>query len=333
MAAAAQSDDPAAPDLTADPDLCTPTSVLYEIDYKNHTRLKAILEDARNAANNDSHLWRIEKADTPVSYLYGTVHVVDPAFQILPRPVKDAIDVSRVVITEAERASPTSLSRMMANAAPLIAATNRDLAKVLDDDEIAIVEKALARAGYPAQLALALRPWAATMFLTESQCQDAFRKHGLKSIDEHVFDRAEAFGKKIVGLETMLEQYTALAAIPDNAQIAWLKASIALYHRVDDISATITELYRFGRLEAVWPLTREMAPDAGLDDATLKSLHHALVEKRNVKMLARAMPFFEAGSAFMAVGAMHETGPEGLVALLRQKGFTVTAIDLAPLSE
>ena len=33
------------------------------------------------------------------------------------------------------------------------------------------------------------------------------------------------------------------------------------------------------------------------------------------------------GGAFIAVGAMHQIGPHGLVALLREKGFKLTAIE------
>jgi uncharacterized protein YbaP (TraB family) len=118
-----------------------------------------------------------------------------------------------------------------------------------------------------------------------------------------------------------------LASISSSIQVAWLKASIELYPRVDDISETISELYRFRRLDAVWPLTQKMAPEAGLNDATLKSLRTELVSRRNVRMLDRALPLLNEGGAFIAVGAMHQIGPDGLVALLRDKGFTVTPIE------
>ncbi|MDB5550701.1 MAG: polysaccharide biosynthesis protein, partial [Rhizobium sp.] len=39
-----------------------------------------------------------------------------------------------------------------------------------------------------------------------------------------------------------------------------------------------------------------------------------------------AEPMLVEGNVFMAVGAMHLIGDEGLVELFRQKGYTVTAI-------
>jgi uncharacterized protein YbaP (TraB family) len=125
----------------------------------------------------------------------------------------------------------------------------------------------------------------------------------------------------------MFEQYSSLAAIAPDVQVAWLKASIELYPRVDDVSETIAELYRFRRVDAVWKLTQEMAPHAGLDDATLASLRTALVSRRNTHMRDRVLPLLESGNAFIAVGAMHHIGTDGLVALLRDAGFTVTPIE------
>jgi uncharacterized protein YbaP (TraB family) len=40
-----------------------------------------------------------------------------------------------------------------------------------------------------------------------------------------------------------------------------------------------------------------------------------------------AEPLLQDGSAFIAVGALHLVGPTGLVALLRERGYTVTAVE------
>ena len=305
---------------------CSPTSVLYEIDSRNRAKLEKILDAASRVQNNEAVLWRIEKDGVAPSYLFGTVHVVNESLQDLSPAVRSAIDQSSVVAVESAM-TRQGASYEMSQAGPLMASYDKELQRVLADDEIAVVEKALAEAGYPAQMALGLKAWAATMFLADSDCQRAAQTRGLKSVDTLVTDRATAKGLKIVGLESILDQYRSMAAISHAAQIAWLKASIELHHRVDDISQTISELYRFRRLDAVWPLTQEMAPHAGLDDATLETLRGELVDKRNVRLLRSAQPLVEEGGVFIAVGAMHQTGANGLVELLRQQGYRVVAIE------
>ena len=308
-------------------DLCSPTSVLYEIDHNNRPRLEKILDDASRVANGEAVLWRVEKPGTPASFLFGTLHVINDSLQEISPATRAAIDQSKIVAVESAETSRSAYSDAMAQAAPLMVSMDKELQSILAEDEITVVEKAITNAGYAPQLALALKPWVAIMFLADSTCQKKLQERGSKSMDALVVDRATANGLPVVGLETMLEQYRSLAMISQKVQVAWLKASIELYPRVDDVSLTMAELYRFRRLDAVWPLTQELAPAAGLDDATLSSLRFELVGKRNLRMLESALPLFESGGAFVAIGAMHQTGPDGLVALLRQRGLTVTAIE------
>lgn len=308
-------------------DICSPTSVLYEIDHNNRPRLEAILNDASRVANGEAVLWRVEKQGRTDSYLFGTLHVINDGLQEISPATRAAIDQSKIVAVESAEASRSAYSHAMAQAAPLMISMDKELQGLLAEDEISVVEKAITNAGYAPQLALALKPWVAIMFLADSACQQKLQERGSKSMDALVVDRATANGLPVVGLETMIEQYRSLAMISQKVQVAWLKASIELYPRVDDISLTMAELYRFRRLDAVWPLTQELAPGAGLDDATLSSLRFELVGKRNLRMLESALPLLESGGAFVAIGAMHQTGPDGVVALLRQRGFTVTAIE------
>ncbi|WP_181335626.1 TraB/GumN family protein [Hyphomicrobium methylovorum] len=307
---------------------CNATSVLEELDLKNRPRLEQILAEAARVANAQAVLWKIEKDNLAPSYLFGTVHVIDESMQTLSPAVRRAIASSKVIAVEAAQpASKEAWQASMADANPLMVSLDRELERVLDEHEMSVVERALIAAGYPGRMAFALKPWAATMFLADSPCQHSLQERGLMPIDAIIVERAENNNLPIVGLETTLEQYQSLASIPSALQVAWLKASIELHPRVDDISETMAQLYRFRRLDAVWSLTQIMAPQAGLTDDMLQSLRSELVGKRNARMLERALPLLDKGGAFIAVGAMHQIGPEGLVALLKQKGFSTVAIE------
>jgi hypothetical protein len=306
---------------------CVHVGVLYDIDHANRQKLEKILDDASRVDNGQAILWRIEKPGLPKSYLFGTVHVIDKSLQDLSPAVRSALDDSKIVAVESIEGSRRANTLAMAETVPLMVSTDKELQRILDDDELTVVEKALTDAGYPSEMALGLKPWAATMFLADSECQKEDEARGLKSVDRIIKDRATADGLPVVGLETIAEQYRSLASIADADQIAWLKASIKLHDRVDDVSQTMSELYRFRLLSAVWPLTQALAPEAGLDDATLHSLQNELISKRNRRMLDHAMPLLREGGVFIAVGALHQSGPDGLVSLLRGEGFTVTAVE------
>ena len=53
----------------------------------------------------------------------------------------------------------------------------------------------------------------------------------------------------------------------------------------------------------------------------------ALIRKRNRNMAARAAGLLAGGNAFIAVGALHLPGGEGLVELIRQAGYKVTPVN------
>jgi hypothetical protein len=43
-------------------------------------------------------------------------------------------------------------------------------------------------------------------------------------------------------------------------------------------------------------------------------------------MAQRIIPYLEQGNSFIAVGALHLAGPRGILALLRQSGYTTAPV-------
>ncbi|TIT16488.1 MAG: polysaccharide biosynthesis protein GumN, partial [Mesorhizobium sp.] len=63
------------------------------------------------------------------------------------------------------------------------------------------------------------------------------------------------------------------------------------------------------------------------DPAGYAAFEETMITSRNKVMADHAGPLLARGNAFMAVGAMHLPGPQGLVEDLRKAGYTVTAVD------
>lgn len=51
-----------------------------------------------------------------------------------------------------------------------------------------------------------------------------------------------------------------------------------------------------------------------------------MITNRNKTMAKSAQPILAGGNAFIAVGALHLPGPDGLVEEFRNDGYTVTAV-------
>jgi uncharacterized protein len=134
-------------------------------------------------------------------------------------------------------------------------------------------------------------------------------------------------GIAVVGLETIESQIAMMAEIPDDQQVAMLKATVHHLDRVGDQMETMLQLYQARQLGYSIPFQHELARKAGVDPESFHSFERNLISKRNMAMAERARPLLDKGAAFVAVGALHLVGTDGLVALLRQAGFTVIAVE------
>lgn len=286
-----------------------------------------LLAGADAFENTGAILFRVDVKGREPSYLFGTVHVADEKLQNLPLDVTSALDAAKVVALERGDVSEDAVRSVMPLAARLmVQPPDRALDAVLSEDELEIIKKAVGASGLAAETARMFRPWAATLFLASSACEKARFEAGLKPLDMLVMERARSRGVQIVGLEKILEQYEALAAVPEELQTIWLKSSIALMPHIDDMSETTVALYRSRQINAVWGLTVDLTGDTGMTAEVAARLRHAIVDARNKRMYGRIRELLNAGGAFIAVGVMHLSGSEGLVALIEGDGMKITPI-------
>lgn len=307
--------------------VCTRRNLVELAEEKQPGTRARLIAGAAAFENSGAVLFRIDAEGRAPSYLFGTVHVADERLQTLPSEVRSALDAAKVVALERGDVSEDAVRSVMPLAARLmVQPPDRALDAVLTEDEMDIVKKAVGASGLAADTARMFRPWAATLFLASSPCEKARFEAGIKPLDMLVMEHARSRGVQIVGLEKILEQYEALAAVPDDLQTVWLKSSIALLPYIDDMSETTVALYQSRQINAVWELTVELTRSSGMTSDTVNRLRHAIVDTRNHRMHPRIRELVVAGGAFIAVGTMHLSGREGLVALIEGDGMKITPI-------
>jgi uncharacterized protein YbaP (TraB family) len=90
---------------------------------------------------------------------------------------------------------------------------------------------------------------------------------------------------------------------------------------------TIVKLYLARKIGVVWPLQETLWRQAGYPVEAFQSFQRELINRRNLVMRDAAMPLLSTGGVFIGVGALHLSGADGLVQLLQDAGFTVTAAE------
>ena len=279
--------------------------------------------------NGTGLLWKIDRDGAPSSYLYGTMHVTDPRVTGLPEAAKTAYDeAGTVVIETTEVLDQTKMMAVFAEHPDLMMFTDgTTLASLLPQEDMRTVDAALAARGIPPESVAKMKPWVISSMVALPACELARKAAGAPVLDIKLAEDAKKAGKEIDGLETIADQLGAMASLPMELHVEGLVETLKLGDRMDDVIETMVALYLKGETGMFWPFFRAALPSGAGADAGYGAFEETMVKARNKVMAERAGPILRRGNAFVAVGALHLPGAEGLIELLRQEGFTVTRAD------
>jgi uncharacterized protein YbaP (TraB family) len=307
---------------------CRGADMMSELQARAPDAYNGVIEESRRTANTEAVLWKIEKPGIAPSYLLGTMHLSDPRISQLSAQEKDLIAHSKSVALEIADLSEKALGDAMIKSGHLLVYTDgRTLDARLSDDEFKIVQRVVTQAGMPEEVSALVKPWLVSMLLATSDCERKQVASGAKVLDSQVAEEAQKNGLTVKGLETIEQQLESLASIADDQQIDMLKIGLKYADRSDDQMETIVQMYLKREIGAAMPFQLALAAESGVPASAFDGFKKALLSDRNIRMRDAAEPLLQDGNAFIAVGALHLIGTEGLVALLRERGYTVTAIE------
>ncbi len=308
--------------------VCTGTDMLAAMERDDPDAWRSLLGEADASVNGEAMLWRIETPAGAVSHLYGTMHVTDPRITTLPPDAQKAFDAARVLVIETtDILDPAAMMAAMAQNPELTMFTDRTtLSSLLGDDDRERVETALQARGLSLASRDKMKPWIIAAMVVLPECERAREAAGAEILDVALATRASEAGMKVEGLETTAEQLGATAALPLDFHIRALVDTLALGDEVDDIIETMIVIHQRGEPGLFWPLFKAVLPGGEDDAIAIAGFEQSVITDRNRTMADRVKAYLDAGDAFVAVGALHIPGEEGVVALLREAGFEVTPI-------
>lgn len=311
-----------------DPAACAGADLLAELARDDPGTLAQIRKEAASVENGDAMLWRIEVQGQAPSWLFGTMHVSDPRVTDLTPAAREAFGHSTTVVIETT--DVLDQSRMMAAMAArpdlMMFTDETTLLSLVPQDERAGVEAALKARGIPLASVRKMKPWMLTAMIALPGCELARKAQGQPVLDVMLARQAEADGKRLLGLETVTDQLGAMASLPMDLHVRGMISTLRLGSRIEDVMETMVTIYLEGEPGLFWPFFRSVVPADGEDDQGYAAFEEAMITARNKTMAERARPMIEDGGAFIAVGALHLPGEQGLVALLRGQGLVVEPV-------
>lgn len=269
---------------------------------------------ANSALAKDGLLWRIDNEGGQYSYLLGTIHSDDLRVTQIPAVVSKALADSKSFSGEINMDMLT-----MMKASELMFYTNgttldRKLEKKMYRQSVTALEDY----GIPEIMAQRMKPWAVAATLSMPK-----PKTGV-FLDLKLYQLASREQKTLHGLETIEEQIGAMEAIPEHLQIRMIADALKQYPTIEQLIDSLVVAYVSRDLNRIVEISRE-SMDKG-DSAVSKAFERELIIKRNQRMLSRMKPRLKEGRAFIAVGALHLPGEDGLLALLQKQGYRVSSV-------
>jgi len=278
--------------------------------------LAAITRAGTDTDTDKSHglLWAVSRAGVEPAYLFGTIHSEDPAVLQLAKPVQQAFDTAQSVVLE----MLLDKEAMVYSSTAMLMLDGRSLSDIIGQPLFRQASTAIQSRGIPEVVLERMQPWAAAVTLSMPAPKTG------QVLDAMLYQNALQQGKQVYGLETAREQLNMFESMSESDQIILLQDAVENFPDIDAIHAELLAAYRQRDLDGLMAIS-EASMQQG-DQRLADDFQQRLVVDRNHRMADRMRQYLQQGNAFVAVGALHLPGEEGLLNLLEQQGYTVRRV-------
>ena len=256
-------------------------------------------------------LWEISKPGIPISYLLGTIHSDDPRVTRLPPAVVKAFANSRSFTGELDMSTDSLTQTQKAMLLP----DGKPLATVIGQARYQKCVKLMADYGVSESVVEKMKPWAIALQLNMPKpVTDRF-------LDLSLYQQAVARGMPVHALETIPEQIAVFDKLPIAQQITLLDEAMVNYEDTAALIDTLIDLYLARDLAGLQSINDDQMQKG--DENLAEKVEQRLIVVRNKRMVERMQARLREGHAFIAVGALHLPGKDGILNLLEQQGYLV----------
>ena len=263
----------------------------------------------------DPALWEVTAPGGQRGWLFGTVHALPAPAKWDTPPVATALAEADLLMVEIADVGDSDaigkvFARLSVSRNPLPPLTTRVEPAARGD-----LRTALDRHGLSDSQFAHLDTWAAALTLAQAAAPDIDKRYG---IDGAVLDRAGE--RPVVELEGTEAQLAIFDRLPEAEQADLLEAVARDAASLAGESADLMAAWRRGDMAVIErETTRGLLADP--------ELREALFTARNAAWTTRIGEAIAQGrEPFVAVGAAHMAGPEGLPAMLEAEGFAVRRV-------
>ncbi len=257
-------------------------------------------------------LWRVEKQGAMPSHIFGTIHVSNEAILSHLDAIEPMLTASEVFLMEAL----PDPEQMFLMEQMMFFNDDTRLDDVVPPGIFSRAVDILEAYHLNRQVVSIMKPWAA--YITMSYPVDMGAV-----LDLVLLQQAQQAGLEVAGLETLQEQGELFNQLAMGEQRQLLTDAVCHYDLIEDDFDKMIALYMQKDLAGLYAYGQRYG---FADNALYEALMDTILTKRNYTMVERMQPALEEGAAFVAVGALHLPGMEGVLALLEKQGYEITKV-------
>jgi len=273
-------------------------------------------------------LWRIERDKEFIGYIFGTIHMNDKRVNEVRKSIIDKFDEMTSFAMESFPSdhywNPYHGGQMIKGDMTL--PKGQTLEGLIGKKLYLRVEEVLLDLGLDKQTIMHLKPWAAmrSFAVKAENTEDLI-------LDYELLDRAAAQKKDLYQVESIEEFLVTFYAMPQDVQIKLLEFTLNSFK---DMRATINlmlEAYLEEDLTKMYQISTNFIPSDPEFERYRETYLRHVVKDRNVVMEHYMRKPMREKKTFIAVGALHLYGDQGVLALMEKDGYQVTRIPLSSL--
>lgn len=263
-------------------------------------------------AGDQGLLWQVKSPEGKVSYLLGTIHADDTRVTDFSPSLLDAFSKTEVFMMESLPPRNPSIFLMK----------NGNVAELLTEKEFDQVRELADFHSMHIEAAMKMKPWLLAVIF------DLPKPKSMYSMDELLMAKAEEQNKIVLGLESTQAHFSVLDSISQDEQMVMLKAVLnrTQDEKLRDYEALLST-YQSGDLDKIASLddsiTGQMLPQALWEKMRIK-----LIDERNQGMANGMIAQAKDKSVFVAMGASHLAGKDGVINRLRQAGYELVPVNM-----
>ena len=246
------------------------------------------------------------------SYLYGTIHLMCPQDIIVSTELRAKFYKTKQLFLELDMDDPSVMAKTMLQMNMKNDTTLKQLLPPSQYDSVSAAFKKLT--GLSVDMMQTMKPELLETIIYPSLlgCE------GAEAWEQKFMQLAKANNMKIYGLEQVEDQLKIFDEIPYSMQAKEFAETILHIDSVKKSFNDMLELYKQKDLAALNDMTNDEDQFSDYSDLLLKN--------RNEKWIPEIIEQAKLKPTFFAVGAAHLGNTNGVINLLRTKGYTVTPV-------